>query len=297
VLDNLIEKGTRWLRVQRMAIRDSKQVLQVRNRYASLAARWYKSDFDDVDTYCMFIGYPRSGHSLIGGLLDAHPHIVVAYELNALKYVQNNFKERALFYMLLQKSRTFAKEGALSAGYKYYVPGQYNGSYTPPLRVIGDKKGGATSEILTRRPEALKALRDTVKSPVKLIHVVRHPLDNISTISRKHGMTLMEAANYYFALCETVTQIKEETGGENWFEMHLESFVQSPRSYLSQLCAFLGQEALPTYIESCSELVFDSPNKSRDKVEWPEEVKHRVQDGMHSIPYLNSYTFKTPDNA
>ena len=29
--------------------------------------------FDDLKTYCMFLGYPRSGHSLIGALLDAHP--------------------------------------------------------------------------------------------------------------------------------------------------------------------------------------------------------------------------------
>ncbi len=26
----------------------------------------------------MFIGYPRSGHSLVGSLLDAHPNIIVA---------------------------------------------------------------------------------------------------------------------------------------------------------------------------------------------------------------------------
>jgi hypothetical protein len=44
--------------------------------------------FDQVQSYCMFVGHPRSGHTLIGALLDAHPHIVIAHELNALRYVR-----------------------------------------------------------------------------------------------------------------------------------------------------------------------------------------------------------------
>jgi len=39
----------------------------------------------------MFVGYPRSGHSVIGSLLNAHPDMVVAHELNALRYVQAGF--------------------------------------------------------------------------------------------------------------------------------------------------------------------------------------------------------------
>jgi hypothetical protein len=41
--------------------------------------------FRGIQTYCMFVGYPRTGHSLIGSLLDAHPRVVIAHELNALK--------------------------------------------------------------------------------------------------------------------------------------------------------------------------------------------------------------------
>jgi hypothetical protein len=38
----------------------------------------------------LFVGYSRSGHSLVGALLDAHPEIPVAYEANALKLVRSN---------------------------------------------------------------------------------------------------------------------------------------------------------------------------------------------------------------
>ena len=33
--------------------------------------------FDDLKAFVMFVGYPRSGHSIVGALLDAHPHLTV----------------------------------------------------------------------------------------------------------------------------------------------------------------------------------------------------------------------------
>ena len=33
-----------------------------------------------IKKFILFIGYPRSGHSIMGSLMDAHPHMVIAYE-------------------------------------------------------------------------------------------------------------------------------------------------------------------------------------------------------------------------
>jgi hypothetical protein len=35
--------------------------------------------FPDVHAFCLFDGYSRSGHSLVGALLDAHPKITIAH--------------------------------------------------------------------------------------------------------------------------------------------------------------------------------------------------------------------------
>jgi hypothetical protein len=37
--------------------------------------------------FCLFIGYPRSGHRLIGALLDAHPDVAIAHEILSGSYV------------------------------------------------------------------------------------------------------------------------------------------------------------------------------------------------------------------
>ena len=48
-------------------------------------ARRHRDDFAAVRTFLLFVGHPRSGHSLVGSLLDAHPDVVVSHELDALE--------------------------------------------------------------------------------------------------------------------------------------------------------------------------------------------------------------------
>jgi hypothetical protein len=56
----------------------------------NLYARRYK----DVRTYCMFIGYGRSGHSIIGAILDAHPNISIGMEEDVLNLIKCHFSRK-----------------------------------------------------------------------------------------------------------------------------------------------------------------------------------------------------------
>jgi len=49
--------------------------------------------FEAIKTYCMFIGYPRSGHSFVGALLDAHPKNINAHQLYTKKYIYERFSK------------------------------------------------------------------------------------------------------------------------------------------------------------------------------------------------------------
>ena len=54
-------------------------------------------------------------------------------------------------------------------------------------KVIGDKKGGVTSEILIdpSNMSKLEAISEIVQVPMKFIHVHRNPFDNIATMMLK----------------------------------------------------------------------------------------------------------------
>jgi len=46
-----------------------------------------EADFSKLRNFVLFVGYPRSGHSLVGSLIDAHPHAIIAHEVKTLANV------------------------------------------------------------------------------------------------------------------------------------------------------------------------------------------------------------------
>jgi len=135
-----------------------------------------------VRSFCLFIGYPRSGHSLVGSLLDAHPDIAIAHEVNVLGLVAgNDLDRRTLFHTLLRRSEADATRtaGRRATGYSYAVPKGWQGQVRQ-LRVIGAKSGEKTSLRLGRDPGELNGLRRLVGAPVRLLHVTRNPFDCIA---------------------------------------------------------------------------------------------------------------------
>ena len=103
----------------------------------SLPGAWKgRRQFDHVERYCMFLGYPRSSHTLLGALLDAHPDMVVAQELDVLRHLRFRYSREQLYALLIQRSRWFASRGWKWMGYSYAVPGQWQGRHRS-LREIG----------------------------------------------------------------------------------------------------------------------------------------------------------------
>ena len=111
----------------------------------------HRTEFATVRRFLLFVGHPRSGHSLVGSLLDAHPDVVVSHELDALKYVAAGYRRAQLFTLVLEHSKTNAAAGRKSWGYSYAVPGQWQGRYEQ-LAVVGDKRGRATTARLATDP-------------------------------------------------------------------------------------------------------------------------------------------------
>ena len=109
---------------------------------------FYQNKYKTIKTVCLFIGYPRSGHSLIAALLDAHPDIIIGMEWGALLHVYFGYKKKQLFYSLIRNSYLFSKKkNNIWTGYSYKIHGGWQGKFRK-LLVIGDKQGGRTSIII-----------------------------------------------------------------------------------------------------------------------------------------------------
>jgi hypothetical protein len=263
---------------------------------SSYRGRKNRKLFDGVETYCMFIGYPRSGHSLIGSLLDAHPSAIIAHELDALKFVEAGFNKDQLYQLLLDNSRRFARKGRAWTGYAYGVPGQWQGRFDK-LRVIGDKKGGRSTLQLAENPELLHRLRKTVATDIRFIHTIRNPYDNIATMHKRalehnHHQALSATVEDYFSRCEMNANLKERMEKGVVLDVRHESFVENPKAMLRELCSFVGLGYDKDYLEGCASIVFSSSHKSRYDIEWDTSTLATVRTGISRFGFLKGYSYE-----
>jgi hypothetical protein len=263
--------------------------------------------FGEVEKYCFFVGYPRSGHSLVGSLLNAHPEMVIAHELDALGYVEHSFSRVQVYGLLLERDRVFASMGRRWTGYDYVVPHQHQGQWSR-LRVIGDKRGQVSTARLAEHPGLLGKLRGVVRVPIRVIHVTRNPYDNVATMARRRAEgedrrravpgpptepDLSGAIDRYAEMCAWVEVTRQKLGPEELQDIVYEKFVGEPKESLAGLCRFLGVEAEDSYLEDCAGVVWPQARRARDGVEWTEGDRERVEGIIGTYPSLAGYSWET----
>ncbi len=261
---------------------------------ATLDGWRYRRVFAGVRSYAMFVGYPRSGHSLVGAFLNAHPRMVIAHELDALKFVSRGYTRAQLFSTIIERDRWWRRNEWKWEGWEYEIPGQWQGRWNQ-LSVVGDKAGGLSSRQIVEQPSRLSDLQNTVSVPVMVIHHVRNPFDTIATMSRKGQpgiSTLDEAIDRYFVHCRG-SEITLEWAGKRAFTLHHEALTTDPRREISRLCGFLGEAAEPEYLDACAARAHSSPRRSRALVNWTPLQLERVQERIRRHPFLAGYRFES----
>jgi hypothetical protein len=259
-------------------------------RYLSSAVSGYRrrGDFDGLRGYVMFVGHPRSGHSLVGALLDAHPDVVVAHELDALGYLDAGYRRSQLLSLLVDQSTHDAAAGRTEGRYAYAVPGQWQGRWRS-IEIIGDKKGAQSTRRLAADPGLLDRLEAEVGVPVTVVQVVRNPYDNIATIWRRDKRPLDEHIDAYFALWETTEAVRDRMAPGRFVPVRHEDVVSDPRAALTALCAALAVEPPPGYVDACAGIVFPAPHRTVDDAPWTPAQLGRVADRSAALEALAGY--------
>lgn len=85
----------------------------------------------------MFIGYPRSGHTLVRSLLDAHPNVIIANELDVIsKWQLWSTADKNKYFLFNQLYLNSVKMATVQHRYSYSVQGQWQGKYNNNILVI-----------------------------------------------------------------------------------------------------------------------------------------------------------------
>ena len=302
---------------------------------------------DSVKVFVFFIGYARSGHSVIGGIMDAHPHIIIADEFMLFKkwsiFDESKSVENwssHLFNELYQSSYKGIISGnrspsRLRKGYTLHISSSWQGKYDEYVEVIGDKSGGMTTDQYRLHPQQFirhyRMLKDKLKIPIKVIHVLRNPFDIITTYSLYkaggkyhkiyHNMTspqflkqikmrynstnsdfveraieivnpLLEVyTNLTLQRLQAATELIEVIGKGNVLEVHSYDLVYDPHETIKKVCNFVGVSAPDDYLQMCANKIYKSYSRTRDLVVWPTELINMVENRMKHYKMLNRYSF------
>jgi len=261
-------------------------------------ARQNTEQFHDIQHYCLFVGHARSGGSLLGGLVDAHPNAVIADEVDIFPYIEAGFEREQVFHILLERSQHQASQGRSKAGrenqqYSFLVPGQWQGRYET-LQVIGNRKAGISTQHLRQSPNSYSQLRRLLgeKINLKLIFSVRNPFDTVSTMNIRSGRDLVNGIDMYFSNCETIEVLRKRLPSTDFLAVRHEALLANPANELRQMCHLLGLPALPDYIQACSSILYQAPSHSRNKVDWSPELKETVKARIGQYEFLQGYSFE-----
>jgi hypothetical protein len=256
---------------------------------ATIEGVLHRRSFADIEHVFFLVGYPRSGSTLIGSMLNAHPQMVIAHESDLFRYVRRGVSRAQLFAILLQRDRQFADVERQWNGFDYSLGGN-QGQFTH-LRVIGDKHAGRAARRLHEDQPLLDRFRSVVRVPIRSLHIVRNPYDNIASIAHNRSLPLVRAIDIYRRLGIAVDDVRGRLRPEELFEVRYEDFTADPAPGLTHICHFAGVEVTPDYVTACANMADPSGRRGRTRFEWSASERDEVEQLIASRSVLAGYTF------
>lgn len=272
----------------------------------------------NVQRFLFFVGYARSGHSIMASMLDAHPNIVIAHEYSLFskwnKRPQLHSDKKWLFNTLLRNSRHNSLQGlrtrhSKKKGYTLAIPGGWQGQFNQCIHVIGDKAGGMTAQVYRKNHtlfvHTYRELQRTLNIPIHVIHIIRNPYDNIATMllysnHKKQNVSTTNKYDNHLGLKEViVSYFKQVRSVMNMIkniplkviEIHSEDLISDPKNTVRRICNFLHVECSSAYLQICANSIYTSESRSRDLVHWTNENVQLVEDNIQNFSSLKRYTF------
>jgi hypothetical protein len=248
----------------------------------------HKPDAQMPQKFLFFVGYGRSGHSLVGSLLDAHPKVAIAHELNALKHFKQGYSYEDVVMAAKYNAYIFHHFGRNYTGYDYVVPGQHQGRFDE-LEILGDKKGNGTARQMRKNPWLIDRVEEAVPVPYYYVHVIRNPFDNIATRATRRNTSLRDGFRGYFLNVDLVVDLKKRHPGRV-LDVYLDDLMESPQATLTALLQGLGVATIPQdYLDACASILFTKPSRTREKFSWDSAMVRDIEARFREVDFLRRF--------
>ena len=274
---------------------------------------------DRVKTFVFFLGYPHSGHSIVGSLMDSHPQIVISHELDLFAKLSNGViapNKTAIFDAIWKNTVETIINGIRAEnakGYNLTVGNSYEGKYVDHIDVIGDKKGGTTAYMLWKQPTRWSDAFNIIKAlnlTLKVILVYRNPYDIVATTYLYAHHSYKEFANIkkanksidsipsrvngwisdYFSYLKAIVDAKKKYNF-NMIEIHGKDLISHPRDTVLKWCNNLQVTCSDDYLDICSNKVFKTESRTRRLIKWTDGNLKMMKEYIGKYSSLKDYSF------
>ncbi len=251
-----------------------------------------RADLAGIETCVVFVGHTKSGGSLTGAMLDAHPSAVCADELDLTGRLDTVERDEA-FAQIIKNSRREALKGRVTARrldpYSLAIPGLWQGRYET-LRLVGDTRAGPTTRRLGADMGAIDRLRLRLGDVrLHVVQVVRSPHDPIGAMVGRSGRSIDDAIADYRDQCERLVLIRSRLGASEYSVVRYEDLIATPRAVLEGLARDLGLELRDDWLAGCERLVDTTTRRDRGRASWSSEHLAAIDDLVHDFDFLADY--------
>lgn len=268
-----------------------RRLLVARKRQVAEAARRRSpSALGDVTTFCIMIGHTKSGGSLLGAMLDAHPSVIFGEEIDVVELCSAGFTPDQVFRTLERSARREAMRGRVTArrlgGYSLAMPG-WQGLHDRPT-VVGVSRAGPTTRQLGSSDTAIDDLLGTFGDHrIVAIHIVRSPRDSVAAMVLRSGRERGDAIADYAAQCERLEHLR--TRLPEVFTVHYQDLTESTSQALTRLLEHLAIDVLDEHLEACVGLIDRGRTPESEAIAWDVPSLDALADLARRFDFLEPY--------
>lgn len=233
-------------------------------------------NFDTLRYYVIFMRYKRSGSALLVNLIDAHPNAIFVRNEELYAKFDKWSEPEQLYDHLYASAKCYQNRTFSANGYRYPIEGV--GTVTTPL-VIGHKSSTRRYIPVAESSEKLEEFQKAVNLPLKFLHLVRSPWDQVNARwqqkeFRRISAPLDELIEHVAEQTAANHKMRAQAGRTDYYQVHYEDLKAHPVTTMAAVCHFLGLPVISKHLEACGGLVNQTPEKKATT--WTKESEAKV---------------------
>jgi hypothetical protein len=236
--------------------------------------------------FALVVGNARSGTTIVGSLIDAHPRMICANESRASGVYWAGLSKYEIIGEIINNCEHNYTHQRPSSDYFYRIETAQKS--LSDIDIIADKGWNPVLLLLHGDNRLLERLARTVDCEIALIHCIRNPFNVIATMHQRSGASLINRMRWYFMHCEAIQAIIEQAE-LNIHTIYHEELLNKPARVVEQLYGFLGHISPNGIMHRIKRVLFSSPHETRLPLDWPQYAVDEIRRRMRCFGFLSRY--------